>query len=258
MLLYGVIMVMLGLYNMKMLPQGGGSKNVHSTREAMNTLRDVLISFFRKKHIWYGIAFIVLYRFAEGHAIKMTQLFFKADRAQGGLGLSTSQIGLLYGVFGSIAFVLGSLVSGYFVSSKGLNRKTLMILCAFFNIPFVAYALLAWIQPESVPVIAAAVAIEYFGYGFGFVGLILYIMQNIAPGPYKMAHYAFGSGIMNLGFMIPSMISGLLSDYLGYRDFFIWVMIATIPAFVISWLVPLKKQEEVEALNAQYAESPGT
>jgi len=90
------------------------------------------------------------------------------------------------------------------------------------------------VQPESLNVIATAVAIEYFGYGFGFVGLILYIMQQIAPGKYKMAHYAFGSGLTNLGFMIPSMISGYLSDTMGYQYFFIWVLISTIPAFLIS------------------------
>ncbi len=244
MVLYAIIMIALGIYNMRMLPEGGKSTAVHSTREAMDTLKDVLISFFKKKNIWYGLAFIVLYRFAEGQAIKITPLFFKAARSEGGLGLTTSQIGLLYGVFGAVAFVLGSLSSGYYVSKRGLTRKTLMILCSFFNLPFMAYAYLAWAVPENLAVISTAVAIEYFGYGFGFVGLILFIMQNIAPGPYKMAHYAFGSGLMNLGFMIPSMISGFLSDYLGYKEFFIWVLIATIPAFLITAFVPLAKPGE--------------
>ncbi|MGE8301852.1 MAG: MFS transporter, partial [Sphingobacterium paramultivorum] len=123
-------------------------------------------------------------------------------------------------------------------------RRTLMILCAFFNVPFVAYAFLAITLPTNLYLIAAAVAIEYFGYGFGFIGIILFIMQNIAPGKYKMAHYAFGSGLVNLGFMIPSMISGWLSDYLGYKEFFIWVLISTIPAFLVSWWVPLRKPEK--------------
>lgn len=249
MVMYGIIMILLGFYNMKMLPDGGKSAVVHTSKEAMLTLKDVMVTFFQKKNIWFALTFIVLYRFAEGQAIKITPLFFKAERADGGLGLSTSQIGILYGVFGSIAFVLGSIISGYFVSKKGLTRKTLLILCSFFNIPFIAYAYLAYFQPESTIVIGSAIAIEYFGYGFGFVGLILFIMQNIAPGPYKMAHYAFGSGLMNLGFLIPSMISGLLSDFLGYKEFFIWVLIATIPAFLITIFVPLKKPEEIEAEN---------
>ena len=97
--------------------------------------------------------------------------------------------------------------------------------------------------PTNVYIIGGAVAIEYFGYGFGFVGLILFMMQNIAPGKYKMAHYAFGSGLMNLGFMIPSMISGFVSDWLGYKEFFIWVLIATMPAFIVTWLVPLARPE---------------
>lgn len=246
---YGIIMLLLGFYNMKMLPEGEKAQTINSAKESLNTLKDVIITFFQKKNIWFSLAFIVFYRFAEGQAIKITPLFFKASRAAGGLGLTTSQIGVIYGIFGSIAFVLGSIAAGYFVSNKGLTKKTLLILCAFFNIPFVAYAFLAITLPTNQLVIGGAVAIEYFGYGFGFVGLILFMMQNIAPGKYKMAHYAFGSGLMNLGFMIPSMISGFVSDYLGYKEFFIWVMIATIPAFLVTWFVPLQKVEETEELR---------
>ena len=241
---YAIIMIILGLYNSKMLPSGGAATSVHSVKESMTTLKEVIVSFFQKKYIWYSLAFIVFYRFAEGQAIKITPLFFKAARAEGGLGLSTSEIGVLYGVAGAIAFVLGSIAAGYFISNKGLTRKTLMILCCFFNIPFIAYAYLAIAMPTNLYTIGAAVAFEYFGYGFGFVGLILFMMQNIAPGKYKMAHYAFGSGLMNLGFMIPSMVSGFVSDLLGYKEFFIWVLIATIPAFIVTWLVPLAKVED--------------
>lgn len=244
MFMYGIIMIILGLYNKVMLPQGIQSQKVHTVKEIFATLKDVIVTFFQKKNIWFSLCFIVFYRFAEGQAIKITPLFFKAARSEGGLGLSTSQIGVLYGVFGAIAFVLGSIIAGYFVSNKGLTKKTLLILCAFFNIPFVAYAFLAITLPQNVYIIGSAVAFEYFGYGFGFVGLILFMMQNIAPGKYKMAHYAFGSGLMNLGFMIPSMVSGFVSDYLGYKEFFIWVLIATIPAFLVTWFVPLKKVED--------------
>lgn len=242
---YCIIMVSLGIYNMKMLPEGGVSKQVGTLQEGFDLLKDVIITFFQKKNIWYGLAFIVFYRFAEGQAIKITPLFFKATRAEGGLGLSTSEIGLLYGVFGAAAFVLGSIVAGNFVSkSGGLTRKSLLILCCFFNLPFAAYAYLAIALPTNLYVIGSAVAIEYFGYGFGFVGLILYIMQQMAPGKYKMAHYAFGSGLTNLGFMLPSMISGFVSDKIGYQYFFIWVLVSTIPAFLISWLVPLPNLNE--------------
>ncbi|GAB3417371.1 MFS transporter [Niabella aquatica] len=237
---YGVIMVAIGLYTIRILPSDEERKQAVSLKHGMATLKDVIITFFQKKHIAYSLLFIVFYRFAEGQAIKITPLFFKASPSEGGLGLSTSEIGLLYGTIGAIAFVAGSIVAGHFVSKKGLDRKRLLILCAFFNIPFVAYALLAVYQPHHLLIIASAVAVEYLGYGFGFIGIILFIMQNIAPGKYKMAHYAFASGIVNLGFMIPSMISGLLSDYLGYKAFFIWVLFATIPAFVVTWLVPLK------------------
>jgi PAT family beta-lactamase induction signal transducer AmpG len=240
MCIYGAIMILVGLYHIKMLPSDAAKTEVATLDEGFARLKDVITTFFQKKYIWLGIVFIILYRFAEGQAIKIAPLFFKADKADGGLGLSTSDIGLAYGVFGAAAYVAGSLAGGYFVSSRGLNTKTLLILCAFFNLPFAMFALLAYFVPSSLVIITGAVVIEYFGYGFGFVGLTLFMMQQIAPGNYKMAHYAFATGIMNLGVMIPSMLSGYLSDMMGYKMFFIWVLIATIPAFLICWFIPLK------------------
>jgi PAT family beta-lactamase induction signal transducer AmpG len=240
MCIYGAIMILVGLYHIRMLPSDAAKVQVSTLSEGFSRLEDVITTFFQKKYIWLGIIFIILYRFAEGQAIKIAPLFFKADKADGGLGLSTSDIGLAYGVFGAAAYVAGSLAGGYFVSSRGLNTRTLLILCAFFNLPFAMFALLAYFVPSSLVIITAAVVIEYFGYGFGFVGLTLFMMQQIAPGNYKMAHYAFATGIMNLGVMIPSMLSGYLSDMMGYKMFFIWVLFATIPAFLICWLIPLK------------------
>jgi PAT family beta-lactamase induction signal transducer AmpG len=243
--IYGGIMFSLSLYHIKMLPSGGSSTQVKSFKEGFATLKDVAVTFFQKKNILLSILFVIFYRFAEGFAIKIAPLFFKAARDHGGLGLTTSQIGLVYGLFGAIAFVLGSLLAGYYTSKRGL-KKTMMILCFCFNMPFAVYSVLAITQPESLYVIGAAVVLEYFGYGFGFVGLILYIMQQIAPGKYKMAHYAFADGIMALGFMIPSMISGYLSDFLGYKVFFIWVLVATIPSFLITYLAPFNNFETTD------------
>jgi PAT family beta-lactamase induction signal transducer AmpG len=243
---FGAILVLLSLYHIKFLPSGGTANRVTSLREGFTTLWDVVRTFFQKKYILWGILFIILYRFAEGQAIKIVPLFFKAAREHGGLGLTTSEIGIVYGTFGAAAFVVGSLLAGYFTAGRGL-RKSLFILCCFFNIPFAVYAFLAIAVPTSLWVIGAAVVFEYFGYGFGFVGLTLFMMQQIAPGKYKMAHYAFATGIMSLGMMIPSMLSGLISDWLGYKDFFIWVVFATIPSFLMTWLVPFREIESEES-----------
>ena len=178
--------------------------------------------------------------------MKIVPLFLKAERSAGGLGLATSDIGIIYGVFPPTAFILGSILAGYFVARRGL-RKSLFILCCFFNIPFVVYVFLAYSQPETLTVIGSAVVFEYFGYGFGFIGLTLFMMQQIAPGGFKMAHFAFATGVMNLGLMIPSALSGFVSDFLGYKHFFLWVMIATIPSFLAAWLVPFRVTESTEA-----------
>jgi PAT family beta-lactamase induction signal transducer AmpG len=242
--IYALVMLLLGIYNRRVLPESLLQPSLQSAAAVWHTLKDVMVSFFQKKHIWAGILFIVLYRFAEGQGIKIMPLFLKASLEEGGLGLSESTVGLLIGIYGTAAFVLGSLAAGYFVSNKGLNRGSLLLLCAFFNLPFAAYAYLAITQATSLWIIGAAIAVEHFGYGFGFIGIILFIMQQIAPGKYQMAHYAFGSAITYFGYTIASMISGAISDYLGYAQFFVWVLISTLPAFLVSWLVPLKQKDK--------------
>ncbi len=239
MFIIGIIMVVLGLYHIKFLP-GDAPKNAAEKptfRQTMIELGEVFADFFRKRHIVYYICFIILYRFAEGFVMKIVPLFLKADRADLGLGLTEEQIGILYGTFGAAAFVVGSILAGYYIAHRGL-QKSLFSLCCVFNLPFVAYTLLAIYQPENLMYIGSAIVLEYFGYGFGFVGLTLFMMQQIAPGKHQMAHYAFASGIMNLGVMLPGMLSGYVSDAIGYRDFFIFVLVCTIPAFLITWFVP--------------------
>jgi PAT family beta-lactamase induction signal transducer AmpG len=240
--LFGSILILLSVYHWTFLPTGGKSGGVKTMKETIETFWDVVRTFFQKKYILWGIVFLILYRFAEGQAIKIVPLFMRAARDHGGLGLSTEDVGVLYGFFPPLAFILGSVLSGYFAANRGL-RKSLIVLCAFFNIPFAVYTVLAILQPTSFVAISALVVFEYFGYGFGFVGLILFMMQQIAPGKYKMAHYAFATSLMQFGFLIPSMISGFVSDFLGYKDFFIWVMIATIPSFLITWFVPFRETQ---------------
>ncbi len=247
MLTYSIIMISLALYHIKMLPSGGNaSSEVASLNEGFKTLWDVIKTFFQKKHIGWFIVFIILYRFTEGFAIKIAPLFFKATIEDGGLGLSTSQIGLIYGVFGSAAFVLGSILAGYYISARGL-KKSLFTLVCIFNVQFIIYALLAVYRPESIFLIGSAVVVEYFVYGFGFVGLMLFMMQQVAPGKYKMAHYAFATGIMNLGIMLPGMLSGFMSDWLGYKLYFICILVVIIPSLLAARFVPFVHSEESEA-----------
>lgn len=248
MVIYALLFFALAVYHYFILPKEEKDEVPKKEKTAGNVrkeLLDVITSFFTKKSILWSVLFIILYRFAEGFAIKIAPLFFKAPRISGGLGLSTSDIGLIYGTYGSAAFILGSVLAGYFISARGL-KKSLIWLCCAFNIPFVVYALLAHYQPADLLPVGIAVVVEYFGYGFGFVGLMLYMMQQIAPGKHKTAHYAFATGIMNLGVMIPGMFSGMISDWVGYKIFFIWVLVATIPAFLVTLFVPFPYSENKE------------
>ncbi len=244
MIAIGTLMILLSLYHIKQLPSGKGTAvKTASAKETFDRLIEVLKNFFTKKHIIYYIFFIILYRFGEGFVMKIVPLFLKAARSEGGLGLNEEQIGLYYGTFGAAAFVLGSVLAGYYISHFGLKR-TLFSLCCIFNLPFVAYTFLSQVQPESGLLIGSMITLEYFGYGFGFAGLTLFMMQQIAPGKHQMAHYAFASAIMNLGVMLPGMVSGFISDAIGYKWFFVFTLIATIPAFLVTYFVPFTHSDK--------------
>ena len=237
------LLVLLGLYHRFSLPAGMKTEGKEG-KTAGEELRAVIGDFFTKKHIWLYIAFIILYRLGEGFVMKIVPLFLKADVASGGLGLSEQQIGLYYGTFGAAAFVLGSLLAGYYISHRGLKKALFSLVC-IFNLPFLVYAWFAWAQPSSVLLIGSGIVLEYFGYGFGFVGLTLFMMQQVAPGKYQMAHYAFASAIMNLSVMVTGAVSGFLSDAIGYKMFFLVVMAATIPVFILSKVIPFRDEHSV-------------
>nr|AFH08275.1 putative signal transducer [uncultured bacterium]AIA99577.1 transporter, major facilitator family protein [uncultured bacterium contig00010(2014)] len=238
----GGLLCVLGLYHSWALPRGGERRE---SSGGFGEVWAVFGDFFRKPHIWIYIAFIFCFRLAEGLVIKIVPLFLKADVGLQGLGLTNEKIGLYYGTFGVIAFVVGSILGGYFISWLKLKRVLFTLVCVF-NIPFIVYALLAWFQPSSPLLVCGGIVFEYFSYGFGFVGLNLFIMQQVAPGPHQMAHYAFGTALGNLGVMLPGMISGAISDALGYRQFFLWALLAAIPVLILAMRVPFIHAETDE------------
>ena len=248
--IFSLIMFLAAIYHLKVLPSEDNRGRKSATlSDTYKELKEIIVSFFQKKHIAWYIAFIVFYRSAEGLAMKVLPLFLADDVASGGLGLLTEDIGLINGVCGALAFVVGSILGGYYISRFSL-KSTLFSLCCAFNIPFIIYLLFAIYQPSSLLYIGAGVTFEWFGYGFGFVGLTLFMMQQVAPGKHKMAHYAFASGIMNLGVLLPGAISGYIAEQFGFEKFFTFVLIAAIPAFIITLLVPFTYDERGKRIDS--------
>jgi PAT family beta-lactamase induction signal transducer AmpG len=253
--LFGAILIALGIYHSRMLPSARRTIEAKSAREITRELKDVAQSFFAKRHVYWGLAFVILYRFAEGQAMKILPLFLRAERERGGLGLSTETVGITYGAFGAAACIVGSILGGHFAATRPL-RRAILPLCLAFNLPYLAYLFLAFTQPTNLAIIGAAVVVEWLGYGFGFVAVTLFMMQQLATGPYKMSHYAFATSAMNLGLILPGLWSGWLSDLLGYRYFFLWVMAATTVSLLAAWRVPFKSAEELAGENTPAPTTP--
>lgn len=206
---------------------------VNPVKEFVN----IFVLFFRKKGIVATIAFLLFYRFAEAQLVKLVSPFLLDGRELGGLGLTTSEVGIVYGTVGIIALTLGGLLGGYVVSRHGL-KFWLWPMVFIIHTPDLTFVYLSQVQPESFVLINVAVALEQFGYGFGFTAYMMYMIL-VAEGEHKTAHYAICTGFMALGMMIPGMFSGAVQEWLGYQGFFLWVILSTIPGFLVPFLVKI-------------------
>ncbi|MFS2006241.1 MFS transporter [Duganella sp. CT11-25] len=237
------ITIVTALWHMRVMPDGAKAENAPtSVGEAAFILKDSFVTFFQKRDVWLMVAFAFVFRLSIGLLEKIGPFFMVDPVAQGGLGLSNEMLGLIYGTYGLIAVLLGSLLGGIFVARRGLPA-TLFILCCAVNIPNVTFLLMSIYQPSNLLIISAGVAVEKFFFGFGSVGFMIYLMQQLAPGKYTTTHYAFGTGLMGLCMMVTGVVSGHLQQSLGYVHYFWLVMAATIPSFLVTWFAPFHNKD---------------
>ncbi|MBI2813824.1 MAG: MFS transporter [Opitutae bacterium] len=232
--LLAVVFVAVGGYHFSLLPKPAADRATVEGGDFLKEFFAVFLAFFRKPGIGLILAHLLLYRLAESQALKLLSPFLLDKPAAGGLGLTTQQLGIAYGTVGIIALTLGGLVGGWVISLHGLRRLLWPMLLAMHT-PIVAFLLLAIYQPSSLVIVSAALAVEQFGYGFGFTAYMLYMMM-VAEGPHKTAHYALCTGFMALGMMLPGMVAGRIEDHIGYLNFFAWVLVCTLPSFVTTAL----------------------
>jgi MFS family permease len=200
----------------------------------------VFATFFTKKNIGLSLGFVLLYRLGESQLVKMASPFFLDERAEGGLGLSVTDVGFLYGTLGVISLLAGGILGGILISRDGLG-KWMMPMVFAINVPNIGYVFLAWFQPESMVFAGGVVVIEQLGYGFGFAAYMVFLIY-LAEGLFKTDHYALATGFMAMGMMLPGMLSGYMQQWLGYPGFFVWVVIATIPGFVMAYVVKYPRE----------------
>jgi MFS transporter, PAT family, beta-lactamase induction signal transducer AmpG len=234
--LLAVMFLVLLIYHKLILP-----KPVEDTTQTgKNILAEFVqtwLLFFKKDNIFSIIAFLLLFRFAEGQLVKLAAPFLLDPTDVGGLGLSTTEVGFVYGTVGLLFLTFGGVLGGFLAARNGL-KYWLWPMAIAINLPDLVYVFLSWTQTQSMLWINVAVAIEQFGYGFGFTAYML-VMIYVSQGKYKTAHFAITTAFMALSMMIPGMISGWLQEMLGYRNFFIWIMLATIPAILVIKLIKI-------------------
>jgi len=223
--------VLFFIYHRFVLPRPDSDKAVAEGKNMLKEFWQTWLSFFRKDNIGLAIAFLLVFRLGESQLVKLASPFLLDARENDGLGLTTSDVGLIYGTIGIIFLTIGGILGGYVASKKGLKYWIWWMTLAI-NLPNLVYVYLSYATPSSFVVIASSVAVEQFGYGFGFTAYMLFMIM-FAEGKSKTAHFAICTGLMALGMMIPGMLSGWLQEIIGYQNFFIWVMLCTIPGFFV-------------------------
>jgi PAT family beta-lactamase induction signal transducer AmpG len=241
--LVGGLTLLMAAWHARVMPDGARAANTPaSVAEGGRILLDAFVTLFEKRDIWRMIAFAFLFRLSIGFLEKIGPFFMVDPRAKGGLGLTNETLGIVYGTWGLAAVLLGSLLGGWYVARRGL-KSTLFVLCCAVNIPNVTFLLMSIYLPSSLLVIGLGVVVEKFFFGFGAVGFMIYLMQQLAPGKYSTTHYAFGTGIMGLCGLVTGVVSGYLQEAMGYVAYFGFVMVATIPSFVATWFAPFHHEE---------------
>ena len=232
---YGVaiFLVLAGLYHIWQLPKVETDKTNVSMKSVFSDFGKTFTSFFQIKNIKIHIAVLLLFRLGEAQLVKLAQPFMLDAETNGGLGLSNAQIGLFYGTIGVVSLTVGGILGGMIVSRDGLRKWFLPMIFAI-NIPNSMYLLMAYFLPTSNWAIGGAIALEQFGYGFAFTAYMMYMIYITRDsGKFKTAHFAFTTGFMALGMMIPGMPSGWLQELLGYTNFFIWVLVCMVPMLIL-------------------------
>ena len=243
----------MALYHRFFLPKSAGDQPRDlSFHETGRMLWKSLSTFFTKvplKKTVVVLLFLLLFRFPEALLAKMGPTFLLRPASEGGLGLTAEQYGLAYGTIGVVGLLLGGILGGFAASRHGL-KKWLWPMVLALTLPDIVYVYMSTAFPTDMTVITACIFIEQLGYGFGFTALTLYMLY-FSAGEFKTSHYSICTGITYLGLMLPGMFSGALADHLGYRRFFIVVMVLCLITFLVAALVDIdpefgKKQTETE------------
>jgi len=226
----GLILIILAIYNRIMLPRP--AENDLKEKISWSVYRDVFVSFFSKPGVIPALMFFLLYRFGEAQLFKIATPFLIDSRVAGGLGMSSAQYGIVYGTVGVICLTLGGIIGGITAAKYGL-KKLIWMMAFCMNIPISVYIYLSYVQPmPGNYLIYISIALEQFGYGFGFTGYMLYMLHYVGESKYKTAEYAIATSLMALGMMLPGMISGEVKELLGYQHFFIYVIICALPGII--------------------------
>ena len=236
-ILSAVIFACVTLYHTRALPVPASDKTSDATTasEILKEFGRTFVTFFRKKGVLIAMLFMLLYRLPEAFLVKMMNPFLLDSAAEGGLGMSTQDVGIIYGTIGVAALTVGGILGGLAASRWGL-KKSLWPMALSLTLPCLSFVFLAAYQPDNLWIIGSCVALDQFGYGFGFTAYMLYLIY-FSEGEFKTAHYSLCTAFMALSMMLPGLVAGYVQEWLGYTSFFVFVMLCCLVTVGVTFLL---------------------
>ena len=238
----GIVYLLIAIYHRFVLPKPDADPvmKLSNGKEAIGEYFKTFISFFKRNNLVVFLLFVLFYRLGEAQLTKLAAPFLLDTKAAGGLALSNEQVGWAYGTIGVIGLVLGGISGGFVVSRFGL-KQWIWPMALSMKLPDIAYVYMSHFQPDNIYLIQSLIAVEQFGYGFGFTAFTLYLIYFV-QGQNRTSHYAIATGLMALGMMVPGMLSGWIEELLNYEKFFVWVLVCTIPGLLLIPFLKIDKE----------------
>jgi MFS transporter, PAT family, beta-lactamase induction signal transducer AmpG len=256
----GIVFLFIYFYHIFILPRPVTDKAVISEKSSI-PFKEAFSTYFKQEKIGFIIGFILLVRFGEAMLLKMLQPFLMDKIEKGGMAISLSEVGIMYGIFGILALIIGGILSGWIIKKYGLKR-TIWLLIIFMHIPNIFYIYLAYFRPDNLlnidlsfilhilgnnnnwilsihPIVQLIIIVEQFSYGLGFTAFMVFLLY-LSKGEFKTSHYAISTGIMAIGMMLPGFISGFVQEAVGYPGLFIISTFGTIPGLIFLFFIPIK------------------
>lgn len=209
------------------------------------------LSFMNREKIGIILAFVICVRAGEFMLSSMYSPFIVDLGIKAHYGWISAGVGLPFSI-------IGAMTGGFLISRFSLKKMIwpFLFLQNFTNLIYMvlAFKLSHYLSintgnPSPIAMstlglftVAATQGFDQFAGGLGTAVLMTFLMRICLP-EYKAAHYAIGTGLMSISGLYAGVISGFVTSWVGYSNFFGISFLLSLPGMALIFWLPSKQLE---------------